>query len=586
MIDGQQPFSRTHCRARPCSRRPASRGKRLVRASSSAWQFLCAVCLLLLNTLLAHAQTAIQLRDVTSRTGISFRHTDGASGKRYIVETVSAGLALFDFDLDGDIDIYFLNGKPLSAKASGPVPRNALYRNEGNLRFTDVTESSGVGDTGYGLGVAIADYDNDGDQDIYLNNYGPNVLYRNNGDGTFSDATAIAGVANGNKVGAGTCFLDIDADGDLDLYVANYVQFSPETFVPRFDRGIPRYPGPVEFAAEPDDLYRNEGDGTFTNVSVASNIAASAGTGMGTISSDFDGDGDSDIFVCNDATANFLFQNDGTGRFDEVGLLAGVAYNIDGEEDASMGVDCADYDHDGLMDFFTTNHYREVPVLYRNLGAGLFEDATLATGAGAGSFQHVTWGTGFVDFDNDGERDIFIASGHTDDTIQRVDKTQEFKMPNVLLANIGNGKFIDISAQAGDGLTVKQASRGTGFDDLDNDGDVDVVILNMRGKPTILENTTQTGHNWLQVQLQGVQSNGDGVGARVEVVAGDLRQVDEVHSGRGYQSHHGTRLYFGLGNEKAVDMVVVHWLGGGTDVRENVKPNQLLHIKQTTAEPR
>lgn len=529
----------------------------------------------------AHAQTSIRLRDVTDRTGINFKHTDGASGKRFIVETVSAGLALFDYDLDGDIDIYFLNGKPLAAGAAHGAT-NALYRNDGDWKFTDVTEDSGLGDPGYGLGVAVADYDNDGDPDVYLNNYGPNVLYRNNGDGTFSDVTGEAGVGNGNKVGAGTCFLDIDADGDLDLYVANYVQFSPETFVPRFDRGVPRYPGPVEFKPEPDDLYRNNGDGTFTNVSEASNIGSVAGTGMGIISADYDRDGDSDIFVCNDATANFLFQNDGQGRFDEVGLLAGVAYNIDGEEDASMGVDCADYDHDGLLDFFTTNHHGEVPVLYRNLGDGLFEDATLATGVGAGAFPFVTWGTGFVDFDNDGHRDVFIASGHTDDTIQLIDRTQRFAMPNVLMANQGNGTFANVSAQAGDGLRVVEPSRGTGFDDLDNDGDIDAVILNIRGRPTILENVSDRKHHWLQLQLEGVQSNRDAVGARVEVVSGDLRQIDEVHAGRGYQSHHGQRLHFGLGDRAKVDRITVHWLGGGTDVREDVRVDQLLRIRQSS----
>ncbi len=526
------------------------------------------------------AQGTIQLRDVTNHTGIEFQHTDGATGQRYIVETVCAGLALFDFDQDGDIDIYLLNGKPLGGRPSGPPPANALYRNEGGFRFTDVTAQAGVGDQGYGLGVTAGDYDNDGDQDLFVNNYGPNVLYRNNGDGTFENVTAASGLGDASKVGAGASFLDIDADGDLDLYVANYVKFSPEKHVPRFDRGIPRYPGPVEFTPEPDDLYRNNGDGTFTNISAESNIATYAGTGMGLISTDFDGDGDSDIFVCNDATANFLFENDGQGHFEEIGLLAGVAYNIDGEEDASMGVDCGDFDNDGLLDFFTTNHYREVPVLYRNLGQGLFEDATLATGAGAGSFTFVNWGTGFADFDNDGHRDLFIACGHTDDTIAQVDRTQSFEMPNVLLANLGNGKFANVSNQSGDGLSVKLPSRGTGFDDLDNDGDIDAVVLNMRHQPTILENISSNDHRWLQLQLRGRSSNRDGVGAKVEVVAGDLSLVDEVHSGRGYQSHHGSRLYFGLGRRRQIDRLTVRWLGGGTDVLTDVQTNQLLKIEE------
>ena len=530
----------------------------------------------------------IVLEDVTSQSGISFRHTDGAAGKRYIVETVCAGLALFDFDDDGDTDIYFLNGKPLGPANQGlanegSLPTNALYRNDGGFKFTDVTASAGVGDTGYGLGVAVGDYDADGDEDIYVNNYGPNVLYSNNGDGTFRDVTGVAGVGNQNKVGAGTVFLDIDADGDLDLYVANYVQFSPETFKPRFDRGVPRYPGPVEFTPEPDDLFRNNGDGTFTDISVESNIHSFAGTGMGIVSCDFDNDGDSDIFVCNDATANFLLENDGQGRFEEVGLLAGIAYNIDGQEDASMGVDCGDFDNDGLLDFFTTNHQQEVPVLYRNLGGGLFEDATLVTGAGVGSFQHVSWGTGFVDFDNDGHRDLFIACGHTDDLIARVDKTETYEMQNVLLRNTGRGKFVNMTQQGGSGMQVKRASRGTGFDDLDNDGDIDVVILNMKGAPTILENRSKNSSHWIQLELSGT-TNRKGIGARVQLFAGDTRQVAEVHSGRGYQSHHGRRLHFGLGSKDRVDRVRVRWLGGKVEQWTDLKADQVKKLEQGSGE--
>ena len=301
----------------------------------------------------------IVLNDVTGETGITFKHTDGSSGKRYVMEQVSAGLALFDYDGDGDIDIYFLNGSPLRGTEVDVPPRNALYRNEGGWKFTDVTDEAGVGDTGYGLGVAAADYDNDGDQDLYVNNYGPNVLYRNNGDGTFTDVTREAGVENGHKVGAGVCFLDMDKDGDLDLYAASYVKFSYDTYVPVFAGDIPVYPGPWRFEPEGDTLYRNNSDGTFTDVSVPSGIAACAGTGMGMVCCDYDRDGDTDVFVCNDLRQNFFFENDGTGKFHEVALAVGLAYNIDGHTNASMGADCGDYDNDGWLDLFMTNYQGE-----------------------------------------------------------------------------------------------------------------------------------------------------------------------------------------------------------------------------------
>ena len=320
----------------------------------------------------------IRLSDVTEASGITFRHNHGGSGQGYIVEGVAAGLASFDYDRDGKIDVYFLNGAPLKGTVVDAPLRNALYRNQGEWTFADATTLAGVGDAGYGLGVTAGDYDNDGFQDLYLNNFGPNVLYRNNGDGTFSDVTDRAGVANGNKVGAGTCFLDIEGDGDLDLYAANYVDFTYENHVPivvgqhRFHAG-PRYYRPV-----PDTLFRNNGDGSFTDVSGPSGIASVAGPGMGMVCGDLDDDGDTDVFVCNDEAANFLFLNDGRGNFREAGLVAGVAYDFSGKANSSMGVDCGDYDNDGRLDLFMTDYQGEMPVLYHNLGKGTFEDATSA----------------------------------------------------------------------------------------------------------------------------------------------------------------------------------------------------------------
>ena len=526
---------------------------------------------------------SIRLTDVSALAGITFRHNHGGGEQGYIIEGMASGLALFDYDGDGLIDIYFLNGSPLKGTVVNTPLRNALYRNNGDWTFTDVTEAAGVGDQGYGLGVTAADFDNDGHQDLYVNNSGVNVFYRNNGDGTFNEIAVQAGVDNGDKVAAGVCFLDMDGDGDLDLYVSNYVNFTYENHVPIVINGQYFQAGPQYYVPMPDSLYRNDGDGTFTDVSDASGIASVAGPGMGMVCGDFDDDGDTDIFVGNDGEPNFLFQNDGSGKFREVGLVAGVAFDFFGRENSNMGVDCGDYDNDGRLDLFTTDYQGEMPVLYRNLGGGLFDDATSAARVSHELFPHVTWGTGFVDFDNDGDLDLYIACGHFD-RIEAIDDRTAQRVPNVLLMNTGDGKFVDVSRWSGSGLTVLESSRGTGFDDLDNDGNIDAVILNSHAPPTILHNESATGHHWLQVQLRGVTSNRDGVGARVRVVAGDLVQVAEVHSGRGYQSHHGSRLHFGLGQRKQVDRIEVRWLGGARETFPGVAVDQLVLLIEGAGE--
>jgi hypothetical protein len=544
--------------------------------TGTKYVFIKALILCLCAAKVIHGQ--IRFVDVTEQTGITFKHTDGSSGNRYIVESVSAGLALFDYDGDKDIDIYFLNGAPLQGTVSDTPPRNALYRNDGSFSFTDTTDQSGLGATGYGLGVTIGDYDNDGDADVYLNNYGPNVLYRNNGNGTFTDVTKSAGVGNGNKVGAGTCFLDIDRDGDLDLFVSKYLRFSYATHVPHSMKGFPQYGTPLDYPPEPDTMYRNNGDGTFSDISTISGIAQHHGTGMGTVCGDYDNDGDTDIFVANDVMGNFLFRNDGKGYFEEVGLQVGVAYDYYGREQASMGVDCGDYDNDGRLDFFVTSYAQELSTLYHNLGYGIFEDATITSRAGAGTLNDVTWGNGLIDFDNDGDRDIFIASGHVQDNVEKYDNRTTYRQRNIVQMNNGKGRFINVSENCGNGLEVMLASRGAGFDDLDNDGDVDVVILNSRNKATILRNDSPSKGHWIQVRLQGTKGNRNGVGSRVKVVAGDLVLVDEVHSGRGYQSHYGMRLHFGLGGYNKVDQIEVKWIGGGVDVLKDIPTDQLLTI--------
>jgi hypothetical protein len=524
------------------------------------------------------ASSPIQLREVTRESGITFVHTDGSSGRRYIVETVSCGLALLDYDGDGDIDIYFLNGAALPGLELPEPPRNALYRNDGNWKFTEVTKQAGVGDTGYGLGVCVGDYDNDGDQDIYVNNFGPNVLYRNNGDGTFTDATHAAGVGAGDQVGAGACFLDMDADGDLDLFVSNYVDFNFQNHEISHMSGFPAYVGPLSYPPTTNVLYRNNGDGTFTDVSVASGIAAHRGTGMGMICADYDGDGDTDIVVGNDLGANFVFRNDGRGRFTESALALGLAYDALGNVHGTMAVECGDWNNDGWLDFYMTSYQRQLATLYQNQGGVFFEDVTRPTGAGTDTYPQVTWGTGMIDFDNDSHRDLFIACGHLIDNVEQFDDTTSYHARNILLRNNGQGRFTNVSDQCGDGLLPKLSSRGAAFDDLDNDGDIDVVILNSRSGPTILRNESIGGNHWLQVALHGTKSNRDGIGARVTVRSGNLTLIDEVHSGRSYQSDFGKRLHFGLGKRNAVDEVRVQWIGGGVDILRVDGVNRLVTV--------
>ena len=531
------------------------------------------------------AECPIQLVDVTATTGITFRHMDGGSGLGYIVEGMTAGLATFDYDNDGLIDIFFLSGAPLKGTVVDKPPRAALYRNNGNWTFTDVTDEAGVGNRGHGLGVTVGDYDNDGDQDLYVTNFGPSILYRNNGDRTFTDVTKEAGVANGNQVGAGASFFDMDADGDLDLYVGVYVNFTYENHVPIVIRGRRYQAGPQYYKPVPSTLFRNNGNGTFTDVSRESGIGASAGPSMASLAFDYDDDGDTDLFVCNDGQPNFLFQNDGRGSFKEVALLAGVAYDFFGKANSNMGVDCGDYDGDGRLDLFSTAYQSEMPVLYRNLGGGMFEDATSAARIAGELYAHVEWGTGLVDFDNDADLDLFVACGHFD-RIEEIDDRTSLKIANYLMLNTGGGKFKDVSKLAGSGLAPVESSRGAAFDDLDNDGDIDAVVLNSNAPPTILRNESKPANRWLQIELQGTKHNADGVGARVRVHAGGNVQVAEALAGRSYQGHFGTRLQFGLGAAEQVDKVEVRWLGKEFETFTQIGSNRLHKLKEGTGSKR
>jgi hypothetical protein len=553
----------------------------------------CAAVAAVLAAVLFHRKPSVVedaspicLRDITSETGIDFRHTDGSGGNRYIVETVASGMATFDYDGDGLIDVYFLSGRPLrGTRAADDPPRNRLYRNLDGFHFRDVTERSGLGDAGFGLGVCVGDFDNDGCPDVYVANYGPNALYRNNGDGTFAEVAQESDVVDDDRVGAGTSFLDFDADGCLDLYVANYVDFTYENHVAEITDGFPVYTGPRSYEPSRHSLYHNQGDGTFTDVSEPAGIAEHPGPGMGMVCADYDDDGYTDIFVLNDVFGNFCWLNTGEGRFEEVALQNCLKYNGDGVPMGSMGVDCADFNHDGRLDFFQTSYQGEPPTLFKNLGGGVFEDVTRLTGANENGLKNVKWGCGFVDLDNDGHKDIFYVNGHLQDNVELYDGATSYEGRPVLLRNTGQRRFVDVSQESGEGMQTRVVGRGTAFDDLDNDGRSDVVILSSRRPAVVLRNESPPKKHWLDIRLSGIKSNRDGVGARVRVTAGGRVYTDEVHSGRGYQSHFGSQLHFGLGDRSRVERIEVRWIGGGTDRWEDVDADQRILLIEGTQRP-
>lgn len=521
----------------------------------------------------------INLTDITAQSQINFVHNYDGHGEKFIVEEVAGGIGSLDFDLDGWIDVYFLNGAsiPLEPDSS---PSNALFRNLGGMRFVDVTSESHTGDILFSMGVAIADYNRDGFPDIFVTNFGQNMLYKNNGDGTFEDTTMSAKLVVTNQLGSGACFLDADRDGLLDLYVGNYVKSPVEKNVKRTTEGFPSYPGPLDFQTEPDWFFHNEGDGTFSDQTTKVGLSAYSSTSMGVISADFDDDGDPDLLVVNDVDRNLLFENDGTGRFEEVGILRGVAFSFDGRRNGNMGVDCADYNGDGKLDFFVTTFSNELPVLYKNDGSGNFEDVTIESGAGAGLLPHANWGNAFFDVENDGDQDLIVANGHTDPNVSQWAYTTSWKVKNTMLLNLGTGRFKDISPYCGSGLKAVESSRGLVVEDFDNDGDVDVIILNALAGPTVIRNDSRVGFNWLQLELKGKSACRDGTGSRVTIELMNKQLIQEVHSGRGYQSSYGQRLCFGLGEATQVPKLRVRWSDGAIEEFENIQSNQLLILVQ------
>jgi hypothetical protein len=517
--------------------------------------------------------------DVTREAGIDFEHVYGERPLQNILQTTGAGACFFDYDGDGDQDLYLVNGSFLD-RTNAPRPTNALYRNQGDGTFAEATQESGTGDEGYGMGCAAADYDNDGDLDLYVTNYGPNVLYRNEGDGTFAEVGARAGVDN-PLWSVGAAFADYDSDGWLDLFVGNYLDFDLRGAQMRslvsVREGFRLYPGPRDYQAQPDALYRNLGNGTFADRSRQAGLNPQAGKAMGCGFGDYDNDGDPDLFVANDRTPNHFYRNDG-GIFSEVAIWAGVAYNEDGHESGAMAVDFGDYDNDGWLDLLVTDFIFEYNHLYRNLRDGTFEDVGVRAGLALSSFNFVAWGGGLFDYDNDGHLDLFVANGHVHENIDVLSESLVFEQPNQLFHNEGDGTFTEVSAISGPPFQEARVSRGAAFADYDNDGDLDILVVNAGSAASLLRNDGGNREHWLVVRLVGTSGNRDAIGARVQVEAGSLRLLREVHSGSSYLSQSDLRLFFGLGGHDRAERVLFRWPGGRTEILENIAADRLLTL--------
>ena len=522
---------------------------------------------------------SVQFTDITSAAGITFKHALSPE-KKYIAESMSGGVALFDYDNDGYLDIFFVNSLTVDLVKANKKTRSALYHNNHNGTFSDVTDKAGVGDVGWGMGCAVGDFNNDGFDDLYVTSIGPDHLFKNNGNGTFTDVAQKAGVSD-PRFSTGAAFLDYDNDGKLDLFVTNYVDFDIN-HLPTFGegptcqfKGVPVQCGPRGLRGAGDSLFHNNGDGTFTDVSKTAGVADSRGYyGLGVIASDFDGDGWVDIFVANDSTPNFLYHNNGNGTFSEIGFESGTALDKNGNEQGCMGVTLGDYDHDGLLDLFITNFDDEYNILYHNAGRGSFVDVSYEAGVATISLPYVGWGTKFFDYDNDGWLDLFVANGHA------YPQRDHYRQRKLLHRNNHDGTFSEVAAQLGSALMEDRASRGAAFGDIDNDGDVDIVVNDLDGLPQLLRNDGGNKNNWILLNLIGTKGNRDGIGAKVKVVSGDLVQVDEVRSGGSYISQNDLRLHFGLEKRTAVDQIQVRWPSGAVDTLTNVPVNKIVTIKE------
>ncbi|MYA72654.1 CRTAC1 family protein [Candidatus Poribacteria bacterium] len=540
----------------------------------------------------AAAFTEVQFVDATAAAGISFQHVDGRTGEKYLIETLGSGALFFDFDVDGALDLYIVNAThippPFAEDSSQThLPRNTLYRNNGDGTFTDITQKAGVGDTGYGVGCASADIDNDGYPEIYITNYGHNRLYHNNRDGTFTDITQKAGVGD-ERWGTSCAFLDYDNDGDVDLYVVNYMKFSIEENRWWETRGIRTYCSPTDqiagshFVSEPDILYRNNGDSTFTDVTEAAGISHRA-LGLAVAVGDYDNDGYPDLHIANDMEADLLYRNNGDGTFTETADLTGTGYDGNGFPGSGMGSAFGDYDNNGYLDLVVSNASSLPVVLYQNESAAFFTDVSFTAGIGAVTLPYFKWAVEFFDYNNDGLLDIFVANGHLQENIALFSDST-YPQSDLLFRNTrqrnGTYHFTDASVEIGLAQLPKKVSRGAAFGDYDNDGDIDIFLNNSNQPATLLRNEGGNSNHWLTIQPIGTQSNASGIGTKIIVKAGELSLFKEVRSGASYLSQNDLRLHFGLGENTKVDTLEIHWQSGHKDQFSNLKSNQILRIKE------
>jgi hypothetical protein len=525
----------------------------------------------------------VRFVDVTAPAGITFRHDNAASPEKYLLETMGGGCGWIDYNQDGLLDLYLVNSAPTRAYTPTKPLRSALYRNNGDGTFTDVTAKAGVGAEGlFGMGVAVGDYDNDGFPDLMVLGYQRSILYHNNGNGTFTDMSKRAEVENVGRWASSAAWFDYDNDGRLDLVIANYVDWSPERNFYCGDRGpgMRSYCHPDDFHGQFPTLYHNNGDGTFTDVSKSSGLAAKVGNGLGVVTFDYDNDGWQDLFIANDHMPNFLFHNNHGGTFREVAYQAGVAVSGEGQFEAGMGTDAADTTGGGHFDVIVTHLDMQLARLYHNLGDGTFDDDTFRSRLSYSTFHMSGFGARFMDYDNDGRVDIFMANGHVLDNIQRYHAGTQYAEPKLMFRNLGGGIFENVSDRLGLDFQLPQVSRGAAIGDFDNDGDLDILVNNNGQAPQLLRNDDDNANHWLEILLIGTKSNRDGVGARVKVTAGDLILYEQRKGGMSYQSAQDPRLHFGLAQRTKVDAIEILWPSGTVTKLSSLSGDQIVAVKE------